>query len=1067
MTPEQSGVWFTEELGGAGTAYHLPLTVELSGKLDVGALRAACAAVLRRHPVLLAAVEVLDGVPYLVPAEEPRLAETVPAEEPQLGETDGVPYLVPAEEPELDEIDFSGLPADERERVVGRCVEAELVRPFVLEKGPLSRFTLVRIEADRHLLVVVAHHLVFDGTSKDILVAEIAAGYRAALDGARPDLPPLPEFAAPPTDPSTKAAARDHWAARWRVPRPVILPGLVAEGECDAGDVTEGECDAGDAEFVDAGFDAELVAAVRQTGARLGVTTFEVLLAGLRAVLWRYGNDPVTVAVDLGTRCETTRHRIGMYVNQFPLTAEVDATLTFADLALATRAALRELYPVRGVPVSRAVAGVPAGLALAPVSVSYRRRAEEPDWPAPLTARTDWSRFNHAARNTLHLHIVDGPDGITAQLRFRPTTLRRDGALRIAGHLRTLLLAAAADPTRPVAELSLLTEDERGRVLADGNGATVDYPDDTTLDQLLAAQVRRTPDAPAVESDEARLTYAQLNSRANRLAHLLRAEGVRPGVVVGVFARRGADLVAGLLAVLKAGGPYLPLDPDLPNERLAFMLADAGVEIVLTASLLAPRLAAVPDVRPILLEQPPPGQPDTDPEPLAGPLDPAYLIYTSGSTGTPKGVLNSHRGMCNRLDWMSRVFPLGAEDAVLQKTPIGFDVSVWELFLPLLTGARLVMARPGGHRDPHYLRAVIERHRVTTVHFVPSMLAVFLDEPGVEACTTLRRTICSGEELSQKLAATFLRRLPGELHNLYGPTEAAIDVTAWHCAADAVAAASRLPIGRPIQNIRVYVVDRADNPVPAGVPGELLIGGPGVALGYLNRPELTAERFVPDPFGPPGSRLYRTGDLARWREDGTLDFLGRIDRQVKLRGNRIEPGEIEAAILAHPAVARSAVLVAGAGEDRRLVAHVVPEPDTPAPQDLPGLLRAHLAARLPDYLVPSGFTVLERLPVTANGKLDNAALAALPVTTRAETSPAAPGSADDLAAAVGTICAQVLGIELIGLDDDLFDLGAHSLTITQIAVRLRRRLGVDLPLQIFYDTPTVSAIVAAAGETSR
>jgi amino acid adenylation domain-containing protein len=1000
MSPQQAGVWFTEELGKVGTAYHLSLTVDLDGALDVEALRAACASVVDRHPVLATAVHA----------------------------TDGMPALVPVAAPGLDVVDLSGLPEERRAEAARQRVDDETVRPFVRDKGPLCRFTLVSLDDTRHVLVVVAHHLVFDGGSKDILVAELAAGYEAALAGAA--RPPLPGPAAAHRLPAgEESAAREFWARRWQPPNEAVLPG--EDGP----------------ESAEIGIDAELSRAVGATAERLGVTRFELFLSTLRAMLLRYGNDPVTVAVDLGTRTEETRDRIGMYVNQLPLGGSPEAHAGFGDLARATREGLRELYRVRHVPLGRVVTGISAGLSLAPVSVSYRRRAEDPRWPAGLTARVDWARPNHAPRGALHLRIVDGPDGTAATL-----VSRSGGARRIAGHLRTLLREVTRDPDRPLTDLTLLTAAERRKVLVEWNDTARPYPDRTTVDRLIAEQVRRTPHATAVESGDERLTYAELNAGANRLAHLLREEGAGPGAIVGVFARRSADLVVGLLAVLKAGAAYLPLDPDQPDDRLAFMVHDAGATLALTASLLAPRLPA--GVRAVLLEQAADDQPAGDPEPQAGPADPAYLIYTSGSTGTPKGVLNSHRGLCNRLDWMQHAFPLTGDDAVLQKTPIGFDVSVWEFFWPLMTGARLVMAAPGGHRDPRYLRDVIIDRGITTVHFVPSMLGAFLEEPDVEDCIGLRRTICSGEELTPRLATEFLQRLPGELYNLYGPTEAAIDVTSWRCEPGSVAGRARLPIGRPIQNTRLYVVDPRGEPVPAGIPGELLIGGPGVALGYLGRDELTAERFVPDRFEP-GGRLYRTGDLARWREDGDLDYLGRMDRQVKLRGNRIEPGEIEAAISAHPGVARAAVVVAGTGGDRRLVAYVTPGEE---PAD-PARLRAHLATRLPDYMIPAAFAVVDELPLTANGKVDHAALTARPLPRRPVDAPPGGGRLFD---DVRAIWQEVLGTDRIGLDDDLFDLGGHSLTITQIAARMRRRLRLDVPLQVFYDTPTIRGVLAAA-----
>ncbi len=425
---------------------------------------------------------------------------------------------------------------------------------------------------------------------------------------------------------------------------------------------------------------------------------------------------------------------------------------------------------------------------------------------------------------------------------------------------------------------------------------------------------------------------------------------------------------------------------------------------------------------------------------------------------------------------MQRHYPLGVDDVVLQKTPIGFDVSLCELFWPLMVGARLVIARPGGHRDPRYLREVIADRGVTMVHFVPSMLAAFLDEPGVGDCTSLRRTICIGEELPPGLAARFLAAVPGELHNLYGPAEAAIVVSGWQCTPAEVSGAVRLPIGRPMQNMRLSVLDRWGNPAPVGIAGELVIGGPGVALGYRDRPGLTADRFVPDPAGPPGARRYRTGDLARLRGDMQLEYLGRTDRQIKLRGNRVEPGEIEAALLDHPAVTRAAVFVDDSGDDRRLVACVAA--GGAAGADLAADLRERLAGRLPDYLVPARVVVFDRLPLSANGKLDSAELAARvagapeaagreqPEATAQRHTAAGPDGGG-LAAEVTAIWADALGVPTLGLHDDLFDLGGHSLTVTRIAARMRQELHVDLPLHVFFDGPTVAEVLDAAARRAR
>lgn len=497
-----------------------------------------------------------------------------------------------------------------------------------------------------------------------------------------------------------------------------------------------------------------------------------------------------------------------------------------------------------------------------------------------------------------------------------------------------------------------------------------------TLHGPVAEQVMGSPHAVAVEFDGRTLSHAELDSRANQVAHGLRRRGVGTETLVGVCAERSLELVVGLLGVLKAGGAYVPLDPDYPSDRLAFMTRDAGAPVVLTQRHLAGRVPAT-GTEILLLDDLSVWAGESTEAP-AVPVEPdgmAYVIYTSGSTGRPKGVANTHRGVANRLDWMQRTYPLKGDDAVLQKTPASFDVSVWEFFWPLRSGARLVLAKPGGHRDPAYLRDLIIERAVTTMHFVPSMLSIFLREDGAENARCLRRVICSGEVLPVTVARDFVRRLPwSELHNLYGPTEAAIDVSAWHCRPEALAERTVVPIGTAIQNIDLHVLDPAGDRVPVGEPGELHIGGVGVARGYLGRLDLTAEKFVPDPFGSRGARLYRTGDLARWSPEGVLEFIGRIDHQVKVRGLRVELGEIEVVLRSLPDV-RDAVVVVREDTpgDQRLVAYVVSA--TGAAIDEP-IARKELRAVLPDYMVPTIFVCLPGFPLTPSGKLDRRALPA-------------------------------------------------------------------------------------------
>ncbi|HEY2738150.1 MAG TPA: amino acid adenylation domain-containing protein, partial [Thermoanaerobaculia bacterium] len=627
-----------------------------------------------------------------------------------------------------------------------------------------------------------------------------------------------------------------------------------------------------------------------------------------------------------------------------------------------------------------------------------------------------------------------------------------DGATidRLIGHFERTLAAALATPELPVAALLFLTGAERHQLLVEWNDTeTRSLPG--CLHHDVAAQAVRTPAAVAVEMGIERWTYRRLIGSARRLARHLRALGIGPDVVVGLCAERSPAMVVGMLAVLEAGGAWLPLDPGYPADRLAFMLEDSAAQVLLIQESLRERITAT-DLPVVLLD----GHWDCGEEMgealgvVVSPDHLAYVIYTSGSTGQPKGVMVPHRGVCNRLRWAKQVYGLDEQDAFLHKAASSVDVSVWECFAPLVAGARLVLAEPGRQGESAYLIRTIREHRVTLVDFVPSMLAVFLDEAEVETCVSLRQVFVGGEALSPELRDRMAARLPIPLDNMYGPTEITIDTTRWVCAPGP--SPHRVPIGRPIGNSRLYVVDRELRPLPLGVSGELVVGGEGVTRGYLGRPGLSAERFVPDPFGGrPGGRLYRTGDLARCRDDGAIEFLGRLDHQVKIRGIRIEPGEIEAALRLHPAVHGAVADVRSASAFQLLTAWVVPREGSaiPAAADL----RAFLHERLPDSMVPAAFVALAALPLTPGGKVDRKALPA----------PGRPGSGDLFVAPrtpveelLAAIWSDVLGVERVGVADSFFDLGGHSLLATQVMSRLRRTFGVEMPLRDLFATPRLA-----------
>ncbi|MGW4062899.1 non-ribosomal peptide synthetase/MFS transporter [Amycolatopsis sp. NPDC004747] len=995
LSYQQERVWFMEQFAPGTTSYTIPVPIRLTGRLDTAALQAALDALPARH----------EALRMRFPAGE-----------------DGQPsvHVEPVVTVPLSIVDAGS------EAAARAAVDAAAAEPFDLAGGPLLRATLARVSDDEHLLAVCTHHIVGDGWSVDLLLRDLAAHYHGTAAG----LPALAigygDFAhwQRRTLTGTELDRQlDHWRAALDGVEPLELP---TDHPRPATQTFDGAIH----EFF---VEQDLARALGALSREHGVTLFMTLLAAYQVLLARYsGQDDFAVgSSSAGRGLPELEGVVGMFINMLPLRAQLAGDPTFAELLARTRRHVLDAFEHADVPFERLVnaLGVPRDVSRSPVfqAMFVLQNYEMGRMGAAGKSDVDfrWLPMDlPSTRFDFEFHAIEVSSGLIGKFVHNTALFGTETVAGMAERLVTLLRSVVADPGRPVSELDLLG-DQRDLVLNRWNDTAGEIPPGT-LHSLVEAQVARTPDAPALTFRGASLSYRELDERANRLAHRLRDLGVGPGTLVGVFAQRSFELVVALLGVLKAGGAYVPLDPEYPADRLAFMLEDAAAPVVLTQAALRETLPPS-DATVVVLDDL--TGPATPLEPLAGAEDPAYVIYTSGSTGRPKGVPNGHRGIVNRLDWMQREYRLDGSDAVLQKTPASFDVSVWEFFWPLMTGARLVLAEPGGHKDAAYLRELLETEGITTAHFVPSMLSLFLAEPGVEQVTALRRVVCSGEELPLDTAREFVRRLPHcELHNLYGPTEAAIDVTAWHCTPEALAEVASVPIGAPIRNLRIYVLDRRGNPCPVGVPGELHIAGVGLALGYHNRPELTAERFVLDPFH--GGRMYRTGDLASWRADGTIAFLGRLDHQVKLRGLRIELGEIEARLREQPGVADAVVLVReDTPGDKRLVGYVVGEADA-------GTLRTALKETLPDYMVPPSFVALDALPLTPNGKLDRKALPA-PVAAR-DASTALVEPSTPLEVLLAEIWRDVLKVDELGVDDDFFDLGGHSMLATQVVARIAK-----------------------------
>ncbi|MET0400290.1 MAG: amino acid adenylation domain-containing protein, partial [Longimicrobiaceae bacterium] len=1030
----QQRLWFIDRLEPGSPAYNLPLPLRLRGPLDARVLARTLGEVVRRHEALRTVFDAAGPEPVQVV----RPAAPVP----------------------LPAADLSGLAEDAREAEARRIVADDSRRPFDLRRGPLLYARLLRLAPEDHVLAVAMHHVVSDGWSVGVLFREMAALYGAFVRGAPSPLPELPVQYA------DFAVWQRAWLAGDALERQLAwwrerLAGAPAVLEIPT-DRPRRPAPGSRAALVARTLPGEAADRVRALARREGATLYMVLLAALDVLLARWsGGDDVVVGTPIANRTRReTEGLIGFFVNTLALRADLSGDPTFREVLERLRESTLGAYQHQDLPFERLVEelGVERSLAHTPLFQVVFAVDDGGGTPRPLgPVRVEhYEAGGDAAKFDLAVAAVDRGAELEVAFTFRAELWDAGTLERVLDAYLLLLDAAAADPARRVAALPLVTEAERAHLLGEWSGAPPRLPDDRGVYELFAAQARRTPDAVAVADRGSVLTYAALADRAGALARRLRALGVGPDVRVGICAERGAPTVAAMLAVAAAGGAYVPLDPEYPAERLAFMLADAGVRVLLSDGAAGDRLAGFTG-EVVALDTPHDGLEDADALShsrtfVLSHSQLACVIYTSGSTGRPRGVAVTHRGIV-RLVRGADFVRIGPDDRVAQASNPVFDAAAWEVWGPLLNGGRVVCIDRDTALDARGLAAALREEGVTALFLTTALFNQAVREVP-DAFAGVRHVLFGGEAADPAaVRACLAGGPPRRLLHVYGPTENTT-FSSWQGVERVAEDAATVPIGRAVAGSTVYVLDAEMEPVPVGWPGELCVGGHGLARGYLGRPDSTAAAFVPHPFsGEAGARLYRTGDRVRWSAAGEIEFLGRADRQAKIRGFRIEPGEVEAALLSHPEVREAAVLVReDAPGERRLAAYVVARGDAPPGAEA---MRAHLRRTLPDYMVPAAFVVLDRLPLTATGKTDRRALPAPEPAGGAREHDAPRTPTEALLAA---LCAGVLGVERVGARDDFFALGGHSLLATRVVARVRDTFGVDLPLRALFEAPTVAGL---------
>ncbi|HVF90480.1 MAG TPA: amino acid adenylation domain-containing protein, partial [Blastocatellia bacterium] len=1036
----QAGMVYHSESRPDTAIYHSIASMHLSAALDAEALRKATGYLMKRHPALRTSFDMLS---FTEPLQLVHREADIP----------------------LDVIDLRSLSQADQEIAVAEWLSRERRSHFDWTRPPLFRLTVHIRSENTFQFTFTAHHSILDGWSDGLALTELARNYVRLLGGEDLTDEPLGavsfrDYIALEREALNDDRSRDFWTDEMRDATITKLPRYARHKAGGRG-----------AQFgsFEVPIPTELSAGLQAIAQSSAVSLKSVLLAAHVRVMSLMSGQP-DVITGLVANCRPEQpgadRLIGLFLNTIPLRARLEGG-TWLDLARQmfeseNRSLSHRRYPLAQIQRN---AGAEALFETCFNYTHFHVFGEEPELDRFKVLET-----TTVAETNLTLLAQFSLDPFTAQLRlsldYDPRELGQEQVRSLGDYYARSLEALATSPQGSYSDASLIPSEEAYRLRVDWNDTAIAYDGTDCIHRMIEAQVKRTPDLIALTFEGESITYGELNSRANRVAHYLRRLGVGREALVGLFAERSIEMIVGLIGILKAGAAYVPLSPAEPKQRLSLIIGDTGMGVLLTQEAL---LDSLPETgsRIVCLDadwEIIESESDSNPSNSAGDVtldNLVYVIYTSGSTGRPKGAMNTHRSVSNRLLWMAHSYDISARDTILQKTPFSFDVSVWELFVPFMCGARLVMARPGGHQDASYLVDLIKREKITLMHFVPSMLEVFLSEPRLDemgeldGIDSLRQVVCSGEALTRELVKKFHNQLGCELDNLYGPTECAVEVTARRCERGEEGA---VPIGRPIANTRIYVLDKNKRMVPTGVSGELHIGGLPVGRGYLGGEDKTAESFIPDPFGEAGSRMYATGDEARYVEGGEIEYLGRLDHQVKIRGFRIELGEIVAALSRHPSIANSVVTLHGSrAADKRLVAYLVPVPEAKVTINE---LRDFLRESLPDYMVPASFVMLDALPLSPSGKVDRRALPE-PGTSRPDLEEIYAPPTNPVEEILSAVWARVLDLDQVGIYDNFFALGGDSIRSVR-ALALARERGLDLSLQQLFQHQTIAELAREA-----